>query len=540
MQTPATKAQEHKLTVPADKSARDAIRQAVQIYCAGQTLVPPLALEEIEAHADCVLQAAHIETCFRGFVTVLVGNEVWRDTLAATPFERRVLLLPQCLRSSTACPAESDALGLLCETCGRCAIGGIQKEAERLGYSVLVAEGTTVVSALLAGGKINAVVGVSCLEALEKSFRPLVTHAVPALAVPLLRDGCVDTEADSAWILELLRLRSDAPPAAVRMDMRALRREVSGWFEHGALDGLLNLSGSVTEDMALEWMAKGGKRWRPTLAACVFKALTDPSAGTPGMLKLVAVAVECFHKASLIHDDIEDGDDFRYDAPTLHRRHGVEVAINVGDLLIGEGYRLIAASGAPAGQVHQMLAVAAGGHRTLCIGQGQELLLRGKPERVTVDAVLEIFRRKTAPAYDVALQLGAICAGADRDTRAILTAFSEALGVAYQIRDDLEDVAADHPKRLNAQNQPSLLLALEHEELSGSTEPVLNSVTPERIQNAFDRGHERSRRAEQQARKLLRQYEDRALRSLRPLRQTTLKSLLYRVAAKILSPAPAP
>ena len=532
MQSPLTKPQQHKLAVPANKSARDAIRHAVQTYCAGQTMLPPLALDEIEAHADRVLREACIDPSFRGFVTVLVGNEVWRDTVAATPFERRVLLLPQCLRSSVACPAESDALGLLCEACGRCAIGGIHKEAERMGYAVLVSEGTTAVSALLAAGGADAVVGVSCLESLEKLFNPLVAHAVPALAVPLLRNGCVDTDADTDWILDVMRLRSDARPAAGRMDMRALRREVNGWFDPGALDRLLNLSGSGTEAIALEWMGKGGKRWRPTLAVCVFKTLTDPASDTPEMLKKVALAVECFHKASLVHDDIEDGDDFRYDAPTLHLQYGVAVAINIGDLLIGEGYRLIAASGAPAEQVCQMLAIATDGHRTLCLGQGEELLLRGNPERVTVDNVLEILRRKTAPAYDVALQLGAICAGADQDTRAVLTAFSEALGVAYQIRDDLEDVAADHTTRLDAQTQPSLLLALAREELAGSGgEPSAHSITPERIRGTC---------AEQRARKLLRQYEDRALRSLRPLRQASLKSLLYRVAAKILSPAPAP
>ena len=52
--------------------------------------------------------------------------------------------------------------------------------------------------------------------------------------------------------------------------------------------------------------------------------------------------MECFHKASLIHDDIEDDDAQRYGEPTLHVEHGVPVALNVGDLLIGEGYRLLA------------------------------------------------------------------------------------------------------------------------------------------------------------------------------------------------------
>ena len=188
-----------------------------------------------------------------------------------------------------------------------------------------------------------------------------------------------------------------------------------------------------------------------------------------------------------------------------------------------------------------MLAVAAEGHRTLCLGQGEELLLRGNPECVTVDTVLEILRRKTAPAYDVALQLGAICAGADHDTRAVLTAFSEALGIAYQIRDDLEDAAADHTTRPDAHTPPSLLLALAREEQAGSDgETGAQAVMHGRSRSVCEEISGRSRKAEQRARKLLLQYEDRALRSLRPLRQATLKSLLYRVAAKILAPAPAP
>ena len=64
----------------------------------------------------------------------------------------------------------------------------------------------------------------------------------------------------------------------------------------------------------------------------------------PDDLRKVAVAVECFHKASLIHDDIEDNDAQRYGETTLHEEHGVAVALNVGDLLIGEGYRLLAAA----------------------------------------------------------------------------------------------------------------------------------------------------------------------------------------------------
>src|SRR5260370_19193846 len=61
----------------------------------------------------------------------------------------------------------------------------------------------------------------------------------------------------------------------------------------------------------------------------------------PDSVRRVALAIEAFHKASLVHDDIEDDDTFRYGRETLHRQYGVGTAINVGDYLLGLGYRLI-------------------------------------------------------------------------------------------------------------------------------------------------------------------------------------------------------
>jgi geranylgeranyl pyrophosphate synthase len=287
---------------------------------------------------------------------------------------------------------------------------------------------------------------------------------------------------------------------------------------------LLKGSGTETEAMTIDWLACDGKRWRPTLTAGAFQALAGVEGGVPDRVRKVAVAVECFHKASLIHDDLEDNDDIRYGTPTFHRQHGMAVAINAGDLLIGEGYRLLAESGASPAQIARMLAAAAAGHRTLCIGQGEELLLRATPERLNVPTVLGIFQRKTSPAYEIALQLGAICANADDETCAILTAYSEALGIAYQIRDDLEDILPAHPVRDGA-GQLSLLAALARE-----AEPTLPAaaIPAERL---------RDPRVEQRARRLLRDYSDQALSALAPLKHAALKSLLYRVVSKIVDTA---
>src|SRR5439155_12006651 len=123
-----------------------------------------------------------------------------------------------------------------------------------------------------------------------------------------------------------------------------------------------------------------------------------------------------------------------------------------------EGYRLLADCGAPASACSELVRIAAAGHRELCVGQGAELSWMQRPAALGVDRIIEIFRRKTSPAFEVALRIGAALAGANADTHEVLRAYSEALGIAYQIRDDLEDLSdASGTAGFEA---PSLLLAL--------------------------------------------------------------------------------
>ena len=144
----------------------------------------------------------------------------------------------------------------------------------------------------------------------------------------------------------------------------------------------------------------------------------------PEDIKKIAIATELFHKASLIHDDIEDEDHGRYDQPTLHMQHGIPVALNAGDLLIGEGYRLIGESETSDTQKAEMLLVASQGQRELCRGQGAELVWAREPKPLKSKQVLEIFRQKTAPAFEVALKLGASYAGKLDEVADVLTKFS--------------------------------------------------------------------------------------------------------------------
>jgi geranylgeranyl pyrophosphate synthase len=501
-------------------------------------VVPPLGLLELREHAAAVLDAAGLDRKYENYAAILVSNASWHDTLATIPYERRLLLLPKCLRIEEKCPAPFDQFGLLCKECGLCSIQDLTVEAERLGYAVLVAEGSAIVRQMIETGKIDAVVGVSCINVLEKCFPHLESAAVPGMAVPLLQDDCINTTVDLDAVWDLIHLSSD--DRTFRLDLDALKKEVQSWFEPASLQTILGVPQDPAARLAHEWLAKAGNRWRPYLAACAYMALQDgrhdapPPA--PPELKALAVAVECFHKASLVHDDIEDGDAERYGEDTLHVREGVPAALNAGDYLLGEGYRLLSELPVDPAIRVKLLKTASEGHLLLSRGQGVELDWARRPRVLGSLEVLEIFRQKTAPAFEVALRLGAFLGEADADTHETLRKYSESVGIAYQIKDDLEDAAAgggDLEKR-----RPSLLLAIGHKRAAGGAEKAAFEALVEGRRGWAELGPEilrllRERGAIEKAGELLEAYKQDAIRSLRWLDNPTLKGLLRRVVGKI-------
>src|SRR6266404_5622608 len=361
-----------KKNIPQTPAERNRFLQFIRHYVAEYNPVPPLPVEQLKEHADQIVQLLKCDPIYRDYAGVLLNNEMWRETLASVPYEKRLLLLPKCLRVESKCPAPFDEFGLLCKQCGLCTIQDLQAEAEKLGYAVLVAEGSAIVMSLIQTGKIEAIVGVSCLSVLERAFPYMEAAAIPGVAIPLLQDDCIDTTVDLEWVWDYINLTGEDQTR--RLDLGALREEVEGWFNPASLATLMGMPEGDAEAIGREWLMRDGKRWRPFLAVAAFQALCpDTSRPLPEDLKKIAVAVECFHKASLIHDDIEDNDAMRYGEKTLHEQHGVPVALNVGDLLIGEGYRLIGACQASAEQKAAVLMVASEGQRQLCRGQGAEL-----------------------------------------------------------------------------------------------------------------------------------------------------------------------
>src|SRR5262249_41222260 len=236
------------------------------------------------------------------------------------------------------------------------------------------------------------------------------------------------------------------------------------------------------------FLAKGGKRSRPLITLATYDALTGGK-GTlsadglnlPDPVKRTALAIEAFHKASLVHDDIEDDDAFRYGAPTLHRQYGVGTAINVGDYLIGLGYRLVSRERKDMGAevAADIVDKLADAHLKLSEGQGAELLWRdAKDKSLTALDALKIYALKTAPAFEAALYSGVRLAGPTEKYDKMIVDFSRHLGVAFQILNDLKDWDGDSDNKLIAgqdvlAGRPTLLLALAPEGLTGAAKEEL-------------------------------------------------------------------
>jgi len=223
------------------------------------------------------------------------------------------------------------------------------------------------------------------------------------------------------------------------------------------------------------------------------------------------------------------------------------VALNAGDLLIGEGYRLISECEVSAEQRNQMSAVAAIGQRELCLGQGTELIWAKKPEPLKTSQVLEIFRQKTAPAFEVALQLGAAYADKLSEFADVIHHYSENLGIAYQIRDDMDDLHEDSGDNVLEQIRPSVMLSTAMERAKDDDKEFMQQVwsgkgaASFKAVNGFEKPIDRIRqivrdtKTDERTLLLLESYKETAVRSLQDVDNANLKGLLRRVLGKVFN-----
>ncbi|HBA89190.1 MAG TPA: polyprenyl synthetase [Geobacter sp.] len=185
----------------------------------------------------------------------------------------------------------------------------------------------------------------------------------------------------------------------------------------------------------------GGKRVRPVLLLAACEAV----GGTVKSALPAACAMEMIHTYSLIHDDLPamDDDDFRRGNPTNHKVFGEATAILAGDALLTEAFILLAGDGEgidPAARLRVIHEIAyAAGSRGMVGGQMVDMESEGK-EEIDLATLSYIHTHKTGALIRASVRAGAIIGGAGEERLALLSRYGEAIGLAFQIADDVLDV----------------------------------------------------------------------------------------------------
>jgi len=141
------------------------------------------------------------------FTHVEFRNKMHELAYRKTPYNKRLLFLPHCLRNSKECKANYNEEGLQCLGCGKCKISVLKNEAEKLGYAgVFVCPGGSIVLELINKYKPQAVLGVCCYKEAILAFDSLKDTNVAPQAVLLTRAGCINTDVNVDEVIEKMRL----------------------------------------------------------------------------------------------------------------------------------------------------------------------------------------------------------------------------------------------------------------------------------------------------------------------------------------------
>ena len=180
-------------------------------------------------------------------------------------------------------------------------------------------------------------------------------------------------------------------------------------------------------------LSAGGKRVRPQLAMIASQMF----GGVDGEVLPAALALEVFHNFTLLHDDVMDKALVRRGRPTVHVKWDENTAILSGDQMLIEAYKLL--SGVPADKLPKVLQLFNKMATEICEGQQYDVDFE-RQEHVNIEEYLTMIRLKTSVLLATALQTGAYIAGASEQAQEDLYRFGIAVGLAFQIQDDILDV----------------------------------------------------------------------------------------------------
>lgn len=187
-------------------------------------------------------------------------------------------------------------------------------------------------------------------------------------------------------------------------------------------------------------MDLGGKRWRPILMLIIIDAMKKDS----NEYIEFAIIPEVIHNASLIHDDIEDNSDMRRGAPAVHKKYGIDIALNLGDFMfyfpivaLLDSKKLSAETKTRILEVYQREML------KLTIGQGTDIAWHNSLvdySTITESQYLQMAYSKTGVLASMASKIGAVLGGGDDKMVETLGHFGSSIGVAFQLQDDLLNI----------------------------------------------------------------------------------------------------
>lgn len=211
-------------------------------------------------------------------------------------------------------------------------------------------------------------------------------------------------------------------------------------------DGSRIPSSTVEEAMSYA-MSAGGKRVRPLIMYLTYKALSDHPEDESALNPFMA-AIEMIHTSSLIHDDLPalDNDSLRRGRPTVHVKYREDAAILAGDALLNLAYETAGTAFYPAlgdAKLEKALIILMRktGVKGMLGGQNADVMLSG--QSLSSDEREYIYEKKTAALIEAPFMIGAVLAGADDETVEKLEAAGRALGLAFQVQDDILDMTSD-------------------------------------------------------------------------------------------------
>ena len=195
---------------------------------------------------------------------------------------------------------------------------------------------------------------------------------------------------------------------------------------------------------AMEYAALGpGKRLRPALVYACAEAIANP--GTEDRCDEAAAALECIHAYSLVHDDLPamDDDDLRRGRATCHIQYDEATAILAGDALQTQAFELLAGADLDSALKVELIRELAQASGARGMVGGQAIDMAAVDQALTLAQLEQMHRFKTGALISASARIGALIAGATESQLTAITRYAEAIGLAFQVQDDILDVTAD-------------------------------------------------------------------------------------------------